>query len=128
MLNTIHTETGLDVTGKNVGYIVDNSGNTSELLVDLDIGVVRTTRPVAIEKDFTGLIITGDKVIVKNDANIVANYNLAKILFSNSVDIDNILNEGLGSMVEEDIPVVQVNTGLGFEELVEKSNWRKNVY
>ena len=128
MLNTIHTETGLDVTGKNVGYIVDNSGNTSELLVDLDIGVVITTRPVAIEKDFTGLIITGDKVIVKNDANIVANYNLAKILFSNSVDIDNILNEGLGSMVEEDTPVVQVNAGLGFEDLVEKSNWRKNVY
>lgn len=126
ILNTLVTE-GISTSGKKVGYIVDNNG-TSELEVDLDMGVIVTTRPVVIKKNFTGLILTGDKVIVKENATIDANEKLAKILFTNSVDINNVLNDGLGSMVDEDVPVVQVNSGLSYEDLVEKSNWRKNVY
>ncbi|MBQ3545043.1 MAG: hypothetical protein IJA34_08680 [Lachnospiraceae bacterium] len=127
------TAASIDTIGKNIGYVVDNTDNPTPLEISstnirYDMGVIITNRPVVVKKDFMGLIITEDKITVEENATITANYDLTKIIFTSTPEINAILNAGLGSMVDEDVPVVEVATGLSYEDLVEKSNWRKNVY
>ena len=125
---------GVDITGKKVGYAIINSSTVTEVslsdasAVNYDIGVIVTTKPVKVSKDFIGMIITKDTVSIHGDIDITANKDIAELMFKIDELKDIINSEYAGGDTEvEDYDVVNVNDGFSYEKLVEKSNWRKNL-
>lgn len=120
--------------GKHIGYCVatKNSQQTHTLELgkgdfDFDYGVVITNRPVVLYEDFEGLIITEKSVSFANDAKIKANQKLVKYMFENIQVLQDALNNsnytgevGAGVVVDD-------KEGIKYTDLVEKSNWRKNI-
>lgn len=144
VVEQIRTLMGVDITNsvavnefnsKKIGYAIINDSTVSNVtvgdstsVVDLDIGIIITTKPVQVKDDFVGMIITGESIEIVNNASIEANEEIAKLMFTNFTDLMDVINPALGSTLKEDTSVVEIGSGLSYEDLVEKSNWRKNVY
>ena len=127
---------GISSFAGNVGYAIVNDESARSTVVigngggeiDLKYGVIVTTRPVVIKQDFTGMIITKDSIQIIGDVDLVANKELSKAMFEIN-ELKDIVNDdfGGGERDPEDKNVVNLNNSLSYENLVEKSNWRKNV-
>lgn len=127
---------GISSFAGNVGYAIVNDESARSTVVigngggeiDLKYGVIVTTRPVVIKQDFTGMIITKDSIQIIGDVDLVANKELSKAMFEIN-ELKDIVNDdfGGGEREPEDKNVVNLNNSLSYENLVEKSNWRKNV-
>lgn len=110
-----------------VGYIISNDSTTTIENVGFDAGIIITNRDVSISKNFTGIVVTDGTVRIHTGSNISLNAckDLVVAMFKEIPELGVIINSNMATEPGDDLAIG--GNGLEHKQLVEKSNWRRNV-
>ena len=111
---------------KKVGYVISCESGAGGSAIELDAGVIVSECPYTINKDFKGLILSGDEMYISGEISIEAAADLAELLFKKCPQLKAILNPEFQSDGEDGTGSVVNVASLKYTDLVDKTNWRKD--
>ena len=110
----------------NVGYFIsDEQSDTAEKEINFDAGIVITNGNVKVSQNFTGIIISKGTVNIFGECEINASVDLVKTMFEEITELHALLQMNQSGSSTDDT-IIDGN-GMDYKQLVEKSNWRKNI-
>lgn len=133
-IRDIMNNEGVSLTGKKVGYWISNEQGSSPQEVNIDIGVIIAESPISVNRDFIGLILTNDEIVISggsvaNPITISACEELTKLLLRTCPDLYDVLTAevktgssgttGTGTVVKAD--------SLKYTDIVKKENWKRDT-
>jgi len=124
--------------GDNIVYIVNNAAGTAyELEKDTTLpndgmqGIVIATGSVNVNKSYNGLILSGDKIILKADVkinnSITASSIIEAIIGANNPDVNRYFRDYV-SKVAGSVVTGTTNNQIIISDLIVYDNWKKNKY
>ncbi len=122
------------MVGEYVVCIINNAGEPTPFIIDANLyptgselkGIIIATGSVQVSKDFTGLILSGDTILMDNNVTVSASDVIVKsIISANNSEVNQYFRNYCNPLVTE-TGIIGTNGSFDVSKLITYENWTKN--